>query len=514
MQVMPPLHLALALNRRKVVKLLLKNGADPNLATAEGVTPLHLVSWSSDRVAKLFFAINYDKGQTLLINARGKNGNTPLHWALSHGHRTMTKWLLERRLIDLESRNCLGSTPLHMISKRTTEDDTMELFFEMLAVVRKKTVNVDARDERGRTPLHYSLKNCHRLSTKTLLMNGADPNATDEEGSTALHLICKRKYSFTHETAEVFFEVNDEIGRTVSIDARDKKGNTPLHIALFCKHEDMIQVLLKNGADPNLANEEGLTPLHIISKRDEDDGSMKLFFEIIDDVQKTVQVDAVDKSGRTPLQWAVASLLPSTIDVLLDNGADLSRLNFVFPTVGHFDKKYKLRNRNRTIWFKLKFAYDTMAVVERLEKRGYELDRSGAMTIMNAFVKHEIFKRTANFDESRYDDEEFVKEAKEIMIKPSLSLYDLIRQRPEESITLNEMHEFLKTSTYYRFTKIYHDACDPYLCEIPTRRFFQKWAPDCLRELMNSANHFNADLWRICLAATGRTEAQSIELIA
>ncbi|CAB0029417.1 unnamed protein product [Trichogramma brassicae] len=513
--VMPPLHLALKGNHEKVIELLLKNGANPNLTTAEGLTPLHLLAWSSDNVAELFFKLIDEIRQMLLINARDKNGNKPLHLALSRGQKVMIKWLLEKHYTNPMSRNKLGSTPLHMISKRDHDDGLMKLFFEIIGDVQK-TVKVEARDKRGKTPLHFSLKNCLKFAAETLLRNGADPNVTDVEGSTPLHTLCKLNYD-AHETAEKFFEVNDEIQRTVLIDARDNKGRTPLHLALSRRHKAMIESLLRNGADPDVANEEGSTLLHMLSKKEEDVSLMVRFFEVIRDAQKTVNVDAMDESALTPLQWAVANLLLDTIDVLLDNGANPSWVNFTFPTVGHFDEKFKYKSKWTEL--KLKFASDTMAVVERLEKRGYKMDLSGAITIMNAFDTHEFFKRPADLDESWYSDEKFVKEAKEMMVKPSLSIYELIRLRPEtveKSITFTELYDLVKTCTYYEFSRTYRDVCDPYLCEIPTRRFFKRWALDCLWKLIDLKfstlsckiiieELSNADLWRICLAATDET---------
>ncbi|KAL7296331.1 hypothetical protein TKK_0010345 [Trichogramma kaykai] len=114
-------------------------------------------------------------------------------------------------------------------------------------------------------------------------------------------------------------------------------GDSPLHLALKHGHKKVTELLLRNGANPNLANDEGLTPLHFICQnkknrfecKNEVAELMNLFFTINDERHQPVQVDAKDQLGLTPIQWAVANLLPSAIHILLNHGAYLSE--FVFP---------------------------------------------------------------------------------------------------------------------------------------------------------------------------------------
>ena len=46
----------------------------------------------------------------------------------------------------------------------------------------------------------------------------------------------------------------------VPLDELDELGNTPLHWAVFGGYEDIVQILLEAGANPNIFSEDGVTP--------------------------------------------------------------------------------------------------------------------------------------------------------------------------------------------------------------------------------------------------------------
>ncbi|CAB0029590.1 unnamed protein product [Trichogramma brassicae] len=196
-----------------------------------------------------------------------------------------------------------------------------------------------------------------------------NPNLTNDEGDIALHIICSKE--FDKDLVSMLFELSDEGNQPIQVDAQNDWGTTPLQLALQCGHKNWAEFLLRRGANPRLANKEGLSPLHAICARNDDDDLVEIFLNINDEIQQTIQVDARDKKGRTPLQLAVANLLPHVVDVLLDHGADLS--SFVFPTESDFDEKFKWPSYDT--YSKLSKCSCIFIVIENLEKRGYELQR-------------------------------------------------------------------------------------------------------------------------------------------
>ncbi|KAL7293338.1 hypothetical protein TKK_0013109 [Trichogramma kaykai] len=142
------------------------------------------------------------------------------------------------------------------------------------------------------------------------------------------------------------------------------------------------------------------------------------FFKINDELDRILQVvDAKDKSGLTPLHWAVTSLLPDVVKILLDNGANLS--SFVFPIESHFKERIEDYRRER-IELKLRVTAGALGVVENLEKGGFELDRSDAITIMNLFAKYKVFEKSSNFKKLLSHDKKFETRVKKMMVKPKL----------------------------------------------------------------------------------------------
>uniref|UniRef100_A0ABD2VW11 Uncharacterized protein n=1 Tax=Trichogramma kaykai TaxID=54128 RepID=A0ABD2VW11_9HYME len=361
---------------------------------------------------------------------------------------------------------------------------------------------------RRATPLHYAASQDYLSATSDLSdVYGYEVNYSDETGFTHLHAGIRTGY----------FDLIEgllEHGHAKCLPAESDKVDPPLHYALGIGNTWSAEMLLEKGADPSLANGDGSTPLHIVCRsRCRFDDWTKTFFEVIKNGNGgPVRVDARDKLGRTPLQLAVANLMPLTVDALLDNGADLS--GFVFPDESYFVDDIHEKT------FEMGLAFGALDVVARLEKRGYELDQNDAQTIMKVFAKHGVFKNPLRPGEKcLLDDAYFVGRSKKLMVGPRVSLHKLCRSPPDQALklaTFADYFAFAHSAKFWKLRDEYRRACAKHLSEIASRRFFRHCALEPLLELTRQRLPIlcceviidklaNVDLWCVCLAATGQS---------
>uniref|UniRef100_A0ABD2WX31 Uncharacterized protein n=1 Tax=Trichogramma kaykai TaxID=54128 RepID=A0ABD2WX31_9HYME len=312
-----------------------------------------------------------------------------------------------------------------------------------------------------------------------------DVNYSDEDGLTHFHAAC---HYGCYEELEKFLELGQD-PNCLPRESNASSVDPPLHTAIK-NNKEMFKFLLENGADPTVVNAKGLTLLHSLCASDDNSYKLVTFFELIDDAQKKVSIDLLDKFGRTPLQWAV-------------------EINY------EGDPTYKKWSPEPN---KLGLASQALIVIERLEERGYQLNRSGALTVMTFFSKHELFEKSTDLEKyNLYDDEEFLVKAKEMMINSNLSLYDLIRLRPEQAKQLKyeDYYVLAEPCKLRKLTKECKNACYVHLSEKIFRGFFRQWALDLFLELtgyqlpilcseiiIKQLN--NQDLSNMCLAVVGQ----------
>ncbi len=72
---------------------------------------------------------------------------------------------------------------------------------------------------------------------------------------------------------------------------------TPLYQAAWNGHADLVEMLLANGANPNLGNSIGMTPLHGAAGMGRETTTRQLLAD-------GAEVNAKDMDGRTPLRLA------------------------------------------------------------------------------------------------------------------------------------------------------------------------------------------------------------------
>lgn len=106
---------------------------------------------------------------------------------------------------------------------------------------------------------------------------------------------------------------------TQIVNTRDiTSGDTGLHIAVARADVLWVRFLLQRGADPNIRNKKGMTPLQLATALSFTDGVEAL-------IKGGANVNVADQTGETPLIAAVHARNVPLVRLLLEKGADPDR---------------------------------------------------------------------------------------------------------------------------------------------------------------------------------------------
>ena len=99
-----------------------------------------------------------------------------------------------------------------------------------------------------------------RECLKHLLELGMDPAEADSAGDNLLHQLCR----FDAPMADIRLLLG--FGATTVIDASNGTGETPLlaHVRSSAPVQGVVEMLLANGASPDIADNDGVTPMMVL----------------------------------------------------------------------------------------------------------------------------------------------------------------------------------------------------------------------------------------------------------
>lgn len=125
---------------------------------------------------------------------------------------------------------------------------------EVARILRENRENVNIRNQLGFAPLHTAVHAGYTQMVKILLKNEANIDAKSSWGSTALHAAVQQgnfeNFSFAFESSYWSFILKKK--KRISIFDSDD--------------EDLVEILLKNGADVNVKENCGETPLFVAAR--------------------------------------------------------------------------------------------------------------------------------------------------------------------------------------------------------------------------------------------------------
>ncbi|XP_048250649.1 uncharacterized protein LOC124152553 [Haliotis rufescens] len=296
-----PLMVAAVKGHRQVFDLLVTQGADVTLVDDGRNNILHVACLGGH-----VDMVKYVLSQKIVdINSRGKHGRTPLMVAAENGHRQVFDLLVTRgagvSLVDQLRNNilhvaCLGG---HVDMAKY--------------IVSQKVTDINSREQCGRTPLMVAAENGHRQVFDLLVTESADVTLVDDDGDNILHVTCVGghvdmvKYVLSQKIAD--------------INSRGQYGGTPLMKAAEMGHRQVFDLLVTQGADVTLGDDDGDNILHVACVG----GHVDIVKYVLS--QKVADINSRGRYGRTPLMVAAGWRHRQVFDLLVTEGADVASVD-------------------------------------------------------------------------------------------------------------------------------------------------------------------------------------------
>jgi len=210
----------------------------------------------------------------------------------------------------------------------------------------------DAADEGGMTALMHAAESGDLKMMQLLVLNGADPDLTRMERTTPLMIaVLNQQFEAAHYLLQKGADpdARDDYAATPLLYAAavndyqiadlllfygasdtigDRAGNNPLMTAVFFNHIETADVLLQNDLDPDTRDLMGNTPLMIASQQGNTD-MVSLLLEY------DAEMEAVNQENYTALAHAILFRNPKTARLLMDSGANIHHL--IRPNLNLYD---------------------------------------------------------------------------------------------------------------------------------------------------------------------------------
>mmetsp|Transcript_40678 Transcript_40678/g.75632 ORF Transcript_40678/g.75632 Transcript_40678/m.75632 type:complete len:407 (+) Transcript_40678:147-1367(+) len=303
---------------RKPKKTLIKAVKDNNLALIDellqaGSSLEELGMWDN---TPLLAACSYGQSEAALkliaqkanVLAKNEHGATPMHYAVVEGLLNVVEALIANArgegTSDYTSKlvNCglarVYNRHLDAYAMRTPLISAAESgFAEIVSTLLACGADVEAPDPDGRTALWQSCRHSRIAVAKQLLQQGADSGVKDSKGTSVLEAAtngCSEELVLAL-LAHGVGDVNDTSGSPLrdavkagkrgiaeallthgaAVDCKSGlTGGTPLHAACENKDEYLVSLLVRARADPSVSDTAGLTAFDLLRRRGLPDGQI------------------------------------------------------------------------------------------------------------------------------------------------------------------------------------------------------------------------------------------------
>jgi ankyrin repeat protein len=348
---MTPLHLAVENGHTETVKALIENGADVNIVNQEKMAPLHLaVENGYTETAKALIENGAD------VNVMDRSGLTPLYLAAKNGYKEVAYALMEKGANPLLGNRTLKylaelieSDNLKQLRKERRDDEYELVKYSLLCRDNRSLVDIieedtfddlictwfaeahdltSSQEELNKNLLSIlkDLLSCNGYGCIPRLKKFLQDNENNQDLERVLNLRRgESKLTVLHAVSGILgiTGIEEKCGDSVALlliaganpNIKDDRGKTPLHYTTgVCS----MSSLLRKGANPNEQDNEGKTPLHYIAST-----SNNWCVNLL--LKNGARSDICNKQGETPLDIAIDNCNCYAEEYLLTDNQEVLR---------------------------------------------------------------------------------------------------------------------------------------------------------------------------------------------
>ena len=237
---------------------------------------------------------------------------------------------------------------------------------ESIQSLLDKGADANAKDGKGISALLFAAMHEHKECMALLIDKGADVNARDDKGKSALQwavisghkeciqLLIDKGADVNHEdddgksVFQYIFHLNSDWTQLLIDKGVDVNHNLLLSALNGHRggHKECIKLLINKGANVNHIDRYGMSALLYVALEGREDCMQVL-------IDKGANINHRDNDGMSALDWAARNMRNECISLLINNGADVNykdksgRLAFLVGAMKEFkDRGSLLKDRN------------------------------------------------------------------------------------------------------------------------------------------------------------------------
>ncbi|WP_069683455.1 Dot/Icm T4SS effector AnkN/AnkX/LegA8, partial [Legionella parisiensis] len=307
-----PMHLAVMMHNMAMIDELIAQKADLSIPDYDGKTVLHYAAESGNMqiMEKILKAISYQDDSLKLLKVKDNQGKTAFHYAAEYGSPELIAILISTGHVQINEPDNRGVSPI-TLAYRNHKIATFEVLFDAGADVSKELLDMVVARKDIDTFKKIISKNEKLLSNPEVL------RLAISFGSRSL--IGK----FLQEGMDINTPLNQD-------------NATPLMLAISSGNIKLVTYLLKKGANTNVTDTTGHSPMHYVfyTRPEPREALLKLIAE-----KNRELLDKPNKHGCPPLHSTITMQDFKCMQILLDMGVktdcqDLDGNNILHASMG------------------------------------------------------------------------------------------------------------------------------------------------------------------------------------